>query len=45
MHENTQARVLSSDGETDWFEITAGVLQGDTLAQHPPRLCDDRAKH
>ena len=25
---------LSPDGETDWFEITAGVLQGETLAPH-----------
>ena len=34
MNENTQALVLSPDGETDWFEITAGVLQGDALAPH-----------
>ena len=32
MYTNTKARVLSPDGETDMFEITAGVLQGDTLA-------------
>ena len=29
---NTRAKVLSVDGETEMFEITAGVLQGDTLA-------------
>ena len=29
---NTQAKVISPDGETEMFEITAGVLQGDTLA-------------
>ena len=29
---NTRAKVLSVDGETEKFEITAGVLQGDTLA-------------
>ena len=28
----TKAKVLSPDGETDFFEILAGVLQGDTLA-------------
>jgi hypothetical protein len=32
MYTNTKARVVSPDGETEMFEITAGVLQGDTLA-------------
>ena len=32
MYTNTRAKVLSPDGETDFFEILAGVLQGDTLA-------------
>ena len=32
MYENTQAHVLSPNGETDGFEITAEVLQGNTLA-------------
>ena len=32
MYTNTRAKVTSPDGETDLFEITAGVLQGDTLA-------------
>ena len=32
MYTNTKARILSPDGETEMFEITAGVLQGDTLA-------------
>ena len=32
MYTNTMAKVMSPDGETDMFEITAGVLQGDTLA-------------
>ena len=32
MYSNTQAVVLSPDGETDPFQIHAGVLQGDTLA-------------
>ena len=34
MYTNTKARVLSPDGETEWFEILAGVLQGDTLAPY-----------
>jgi len=32
MYMNTRAKVLSVDGETEMFDITAGVLQGDTLA-------------
>jgi len=32
MYTNTEARVISPDGETELFDITAGVLQGDTLA-------------
>ena len=34
LYEDTRARVLSPDGETDYFEILAGVLQGDTLAPY-----------
>ena len=32
MYSNTKARVMTPDGETELFDITAGVLQGDTLA-------------
>ena len=32
MYSNTEAKVRSPDGETDFFTIHAGVLQGDTLA-------------
>ena len=32
MYSNTKARVMTPDGETEQFDITAGVLQGDTLA-------------
>ena len=32
MYSNTKARVKTPDGETEQFDITAGVLQGDTLA-------------
>ena len=34
LYEKTRAKVLSPDGETDYFEILAGVLQGDTLAPY-----------
>jgi hypothetical protein len=32
MYTNTRAKVVSPDGETELFDITGGVLQGDTLA-------------
>ena len=32
MYINAEATVITPDGETEFFEITAGVLQGDTLA-------------
>ena len=32
MYADTKAKVVSPDGETELFDITAGVLQGDTLA-------------
>ena len=32
MYKDTFAKVLTPDGETDWFRLLAGVLQGDTLA-------------
>ena len=32
MYENTSATVLTPEGETDFFEIKTGVLQGDPLA-------------
>ena len=34
MYKNTMAKVISPDGETELFEILAGVLQGDTLAPY-----------
>ena len=33
-YKDTKAKVLSPDGETENFDITAGVLQGDTLAPY-----------
>ena len=32
MYRDTRAKVVTPDGETEEFEIHAGVLQGDTLA-------------
>ena len=31
-YDNTEARIIISDGETEFFKISNGVLQGDTLA-------------
>ena len=36
LYRNTKVKVHSPDGDTDYFDIVAGVLQGDTLA---PYLC------
>ena len=32
LYKNTKSMVRSPDGDTDFFEVLAGVLQGDTLA-------------
>ena len=32
LYQGTKASVITPDGETDFFEIQAGVLQGGTLA-------------
>ena len=34
LYQGTKAKVITRDGETDFFEIEAGVLQGDTLAPY-----------
>ena len=34
LYENTRARVVTPDGDTELFDIIAGVLQGDTLAPY-----------
>ena len=34
LYQGTRARVITPDGETDYFDILAGVLQGDTLAPY-----------
>ena len=35
LYKNTKVKVHSTDGDTDYFDIVAGVRQGDILA---PRL-------
>ena len=34
LYRNTKVKVCSPDGDTDYFNIVAGVLQGDTLAPY-----------
>ena len=34
LYKNTTAKVISPDGDTSFFPIHAGVLQGDTLAPY-----------
>ena len=34
LYRNTKVKVRSPDGDTDYFDTVAGVLQGDTLAQN-----------
>ena len=41
LHRNTKVKVRSPDGDTDYFDIVAGVLQGDTLAPYLWIICLD----
>ena len=41
LYRNTKVKVCSLDGDTDNFNIVAGVLQGDTLAPHLFIICLD----
>ena len=34
LYQDTCSMVRSPDGDTDFFDISAGVLQGDTLAPY-----------
>ena len=34
LYKNTKINVHSPDGDTDYFDIVAGMLQGDTSAPH-----------
>ena len=41
LNRNTKVKVRSPDGDTDYFDIVAGVLQGDTLAPFLFIICLD----
>ena len=41
LHRNTKVKVRSPDGHTEYFDIVAGVLQGDTLAPYLFIICLD----
>ena len=39
LYKNTKVKVRSPDGDTDYFDIVAGVLQGGTLAPYLFIIC------
>ena len=41
LYRNTKVKVCSPDGDTDYFDIVAGVLQGDRLASYLFIICLD----
>ena len=41
LNRNTKVKVRSPDGDTEYFDIEAGVLQGDTLAPYLFIICLD----
>ena len=41
LYRNTKVKVRSPDGDTEYFDIVAGVLQGDTLAPYLFIICVD----
>ena len=41
LYSNTKVKVCSPDGDTEYFNIVAGVLQGDTLAPYLFIICLD----
>ena len=41
LYRNTKVKVHSPDGNTDYFDIVAGMLQGDTLAHYLFTICLD----
>ena len=41
LYRNTKVKVRSPDGDTDYFDIVAGVLQGDTLTPYLFIICLD----
>ena len=41
LYKNTKVKVRSPDGDSDYFDIVAGVLQGNTLAPYIFIICLD----
>ena len=41
LNRNTKVKIRSPDGDTEYFDIVAGVLQGDTLALYLFIICLD----
>ena len=41
LYRNTKVKVRTPDGDTEYFDIVAGVLQGDTLAPYLFIICLD----
>ena len=41
LYRNTKVKVRSLDGDTEYFNIVAGVLQGDTLTPYLFFICLD----
>ena len=41
LYRNTKVNVRSPDGDTEYFDIVAGILQGDTLAPYLFIICLD----
>ena len=41
LYRNTKVKVCSQDGDTDYFDIVAGVLQGNTLVSYLLIICQD----
>ena len=41
IYRNTKVKVRSPDGDTEYFDIVAGVIQGDTLAPYLFIICLD----
>ena len=39
LYRNTKVKVRSLDEDTDYFDIVAGMLQGDTLAPYLFIIC------
>ena len=39
LYKNVKVKMYSLDGDTDFFDVVAGVQQGNTLAPYPFIIC------